>query len=415
MKHNYVKFISVLLIVFVMFTGCNKDDTAFKPEQISGDWTGKLVLDGSGNEKTSDSTYLLNIKQKNNLLTSTLDFRQDFGIESVVNLLGKIANDSTFSMTGMTDNGTLLKIHGLLEADKTMQIAIEGLEEKPLFFLFYKKENNILKSPHSNAYKLELKLGKKGTGRSVILVHGLDDDAETWNTMLNYFRDHGIGKTNNVWVYQYKWGKHIQDNGRDMAIRVLHEQENGDMSQDPIIIAHSMGGLVARSCIAKGSPTKFDIKFHSLVTLSTPHLGSRLADFIGLSNDGVRDLMPGSKFLKALNSDSYEQSQRGKYWLLNGRIGTYPSCKKCAGCCSMKKCIYTCYHWHDPQPTRIEKIGHGELGKPNDGMVTNASARFNGDNRGEAIISTFEWIDHKNMNRDPRICKWVTNFIKNNQ
>jgi len=79
-----------------------------------------------------------------------------------------------------------------------------------------------------------------------------------------------------------------------------------------------------------------------------------------------------------------------------------------------------CYHWHNPMPTYIEKAGHGKLDKPNDGMVTNASARFTGneyyaEDNNVHRVNTFEWIDHKQLNKDERICKWVKDFINDHQ
>lgn len=307
-------------------------------------------------------------------------------------------------MTG-TNNGSQLKIYGSLEADQTIEIAIEGIEEEMQFFHFYKEEN-LLTGSYSNETKLELKLGEIGNGRSIILVHGMDDNAGTWKEMLNYFDDHGIDETNNVWVFEYKWWDHIDYNGNLMAAYVLGYQTENKITQDPIIIAHSMGGLVSRSYIANTQHAD-TTNFHRLVTLSTPHLGSELAHFVPFGGeDGVGDLIPGHAFINNLNSDSYEKTQRWKYWLLNGRVGTYPSCYEK----HVKK--YFCYHWHNPKPTSIEKTGHAKLDKPNDGMVTNASARFSGD-ADVHRVETFEWINHSYLNKDERICKWVTEFINN--
>jgi pimeloyl-ACP methyl ester carboxylesterase len=411
MRTTQIKLIAVLLTAYVMITGCNKDNPV-EPEQItidiSGEWKGHLLLDGLGNEITSDSTFVLNVNQNNNLLTSNLDFCNEFGVESAVNFSGEITNDSIFSMTG-TNNGSQIKIYGSFEVDQIIEIAVEGIDEEILFFHFYKEENLVTGS-YSNEYKLELKLGEIGTGRSIILVHGMNDNAGTWKEMLNYFDDHGIDETNNVWVFEYKWWRHIDINGNEMAAYVLGAQIENKVTKDPIIIAHSMGGLVSRSYVANTEHVD-TTNFHRLVTLSTPHLGSKLGHFVPFGDaDGVGDLIPGHDFLNNLNSDSYEKSQRWKYWLLNGRIGTYPSCYHFG--------IPTCYHWHHPTPTSIEKIGYGVLDKPNDGMVTNASARFSGNDYYEEDnnvhrVGTFEWINHQYLNKDTRVCKWVTEFINN--
>jgi triacylglycerol esterase/lipase EstA (alpha/beta hydrolase family) len=380
-----------------------------EPEQISidisGEWIGHLLLDGLGNERTSDSNYVFNIVQNNNSLTASLDIPDEFGFISPIYFSGEIENDSTLTMTG-THDGTELKIYGTVKDDHSLEVAIDGIEQEIQFVIMYKEED-LLTGSYSNTYKLELKLGEIGTGRSIILVHGMNDNAKSWNEMLDYFDDHGIDTTNNVWVFEYTWWSHITYNGIEMETMISDKQAEGKITQDPIIIAHSMGGLVSRSYIAHGG------NFYRLVTLSTPHLGSKLAHFVPFGNtDGVGDLIPGHDFLNNLNSCRYEKTQRSKYWLLNGRVGTYRSCYHWHH--------PTCYHWHHPTPTHIEKIGHGKLQKPNDGMVTNASARFTGNKYYEKDnnvhrVNTFEWIDHKNLNKDHRVCLWVKDFINDHQ
>ncbi|HAG08294.1 MAG TPA: hypothetical protein DCK87_01820 [Desulfotomaculum sp.] len=373
---------------------------------ISGEWRGYLLLDGLGAERTSGSIYVLNIIQNNNLLSASLSLPVEFGFNSPINFTGKISNDSTLSMNGFSGN-TELNIYGTWQKDKSLEIALEGIEQEIQFVLFYKEEH-LPTISLNNTLKLEKKLGDIGTGRSIILVHGMDDNAESWDEMLDYFDDHEIDETNNVWVFQYDWKLHINVNGKHMKHMISEKQSAGEITQDPIIIAHSMGGLVSRSYVILSSGN-----FHRLVTLSTPHLGSDLTHIAPYGDEtGVGDLLPGHPFLDNLNSDRFEKTQRSKYWLLNGRVGTYPSCYKLG--------IPTCYHWHHPMPTNIEKVGHGTLDKPNDGMVTNASARFTGNkyydkDKNVHRVDTFEWIDHKQLNKDDRICKWVKDFINDHQ
>ena len=413
MRNTQIKLIAVLLTAFVMITGCNKDNPV-EPEQItisfdiSGEWKGHLLLDGLGNEKTADSSYFFNVVQNNNSIAASLSVPFEFGFTSPINFTGAINSDSTLTMSGFSGS-TELNIYGIWQKDKTLDIAIEGAEEEIQFVIFYKTEH-LLTSSLNNSLFLEKRLGEIGAGRSIILVHGMNDNANSWNEMLDYFDDHGIDETNNVWVFQYDWKLHINDNGNYMEDMISEKQTAGEITQDPIIIAHSMGGLVSRSYIIWSSGN-----FHRLVTLSTPHLGSNLAHFVPFGGeDGVGDLIPGHPFLDKLNSNSFEKTQRSKYWLLNGRVGTYPSCYEK----HIKK--YLCYHWHNPEPTNIEKIGHGQLDKPNDGMVTNASARFTGndyydEDNSVHRITTFDWIDHKQLNKDDRICKWVKDYINDHQ
>jgi hypothetical protein len=125
---------------------------------------------------------------------------------------------------------------------------------------------------------------------------------------------------------------------------------------------------------------------------------------------GVHDLAPGSNFIDELNSHSYEQTQRSKYTLINGRVGRYFDCKaEVAG-----HCIIPGWEWHYPEPPRNIKLGYDALGKPNDGMVPKSSARFYGDDDVHRV-NTFEWVDHISLNKNPRVCEWVKDFINNHQ
>lgn len=63
-----------------------------------------------------------------------------------------------------------------------------------------------------------------------------------------------------------------------------------------ILVGHSMGGLAARACLRRCGTARVA----KLVTLGTPHRGSRLA-VLGLGENG-RQMVPGSAWLAALNA-----------------------------------------------------------------------------------------------------------------
>jgi hypothetical protein len=410
---KYLKLFSVIIFLSILIYGCTKSSSV-EPNQntvdISGEWKGYLLLDGLGNDASSDSSFILIITQNKSMINSTLKIPNEYGIEPILNFQGEIEEDSTFTLENNNKN-TEIKIYGKLESDHSLQVSLSGINDVMQFIVMF-KDGDLEEGSFFNKYKLDLKLGTVGNGRSIILVHGMDDNANSWDDMIQYFREHNIDKTNNVWVFEYKWWRHISDNGQIMADTILTAQANNQITQDPIIVAHSMGGLVARSYITK-VVSSVHTNFYRLITLSTPHYGSNLAHFVPFGDcDGIGDLIPGHDFLNSLNSNQYEISQRSKYWVLNGRIGTYPSCYHLG--------IPLCYHWHHPHPTLIEKTGHGILHKPNDGMVTNLSARFDDNGYYETDhnvhrIDTFEWINHSYLNKDSRVCAWVTDFIKDHQ
>lgn len=402
-----VILIMFTVLLFSLLTGCGVSEPELK--DVAGEWVGNLGIDGEGNEISTSTPYDLWIDQNTNFLTASLTLPPEFDIDSPIALSGTVYGNEVKLSGSYSDSE--VSVDGIVDEENSLQIAIKGIGSKIYHVLLLFKKEPLLGASFNNSYKLEKKLGTSGNGRSVILVHGMDDNANSWDDMLDYFDDHGISKTNNVWVFQYKWELHIYLNGDKMFSMINEKQSDGDISADPIIIAHSMGGLVSRSYIAKGGD------FHRLVTLGTPHLGSGLADlayiFDWVNATGVTDLAPGSYFLDALNSNSYEQSQRSKYWLLNGKVGTYWVCDWHVG----DTCVAAHYEWHGDYPWNI-KLGYGALSKPNskpnDGMVPQSSSRFYGDDDVHHV-DTFEWIDHISLNKNSRVCKWVSDFIKDHQ
>ncbi len=408
MKRNYF---TLILFILLIFTACEDDksnsaNATSTSININAQWKGYLLSDGSDIERTADTCYTINIYQSNTSLLANLSIPSEFNFPSPVELTGTIKNDSTFSLKGNSGNDTIV-IQGTIEEDNSLHLIIDGIEEE-LQFVFLHKNNTLTTGSFSNQYFLELKLGQAGVGRSVILVHGMDDNSKSWDKMIDYLKDHNIGDSYNVWVYEYKWWNHIIENGEKMADFILECQDSSWVSMDPIIIAHSMGGLVSRAYIADYTHLK-STNFYRLVTLSTPHLGSKLSHFVPFGNtSGVGDLKPGSDFLNYIYNNTTDINSRSKYWLLNGRISTYHSCYHFG--------VPFCYHWHSPKPSLVEKTGHGVLDKPNDGMVTNASARFEGNShyagdKSPHVVNTFEWINHSYLNKDTRVCKWVKDFI----
>ena len=77
------------------------------------------------------------------------------------------------------------------------------------------------------------------------------------------------------------------------------------------VVAHSMGGLIARFAAVPQDMPGFKpehlpvgkrLRIHTLYTVGTPHLGANQAKLFHRVDARVRDMMPDSAFLEALNA-----------------------------------------------------------------------------------------------------------------
>ena len=161
----------------------------------------------------------------------------------------------------------------------------------------------------------------------VILVHGLDEPGKVWMNLSPALVKEGFP----VWIMTYPNDQPIIESAQFFLKHLkLH---NGSGTGSISIVAHSMGGLVAREMLTdpsfsyaekadKGELPAVEL----LIMVGTPNHGSGLAQFRAFTEfrdqlgnlfkgnyhwlqgivDGAGeagiDLIPGSKFLKTLNS-----------------------------------------------------------------------------------------------------------------
>jgi triacylglycerol lipase len=127
----------------------------------------------------------------------------------------------------------------------------------------------------------------------IIFVHGLYHNHTAWYLYLRWFRRWG-------WSHM----KAIKLGGKFRSInefaRILADEVEKVMaesqSEQVDLVGQSMGGLVIRSYLAENSGRA---KIRRVVTLGSPHGGSKLAVF-GLGQ-AAKEMVPGSAFLESLN------------------------------------------------------------------------------------------------------------------
>jgi pimeloyl-ACP methyl ester carboxylesterase len=116
-------------------------------------------------------------------------------------------------------------------------------------------------------------------GHVVLLVHGLCMSAAQWSRRGH---DHGAALARDLGVVplylQYNSGLHISQNGRalDVLLEKVYQRLRGPLQLT--IVAHSMGGLVARSACHYGvkGDHGWSKRLKKLIFLGTPHHGAPL-------------------------------------------------------------------------------------------------------------------------------------------
>jgi pimeloyl-ACP methyl ester carboxylesterase len=133
----------------------------------------------------------------------------------------------------------------------------------------------------------------------LLFVHGAGGHPGEWRYLIER-----IDRSRyQPWVYFYPSGLRLERQGEVLyrITRLLQSQHKFDKI---VLVAHSMGGLVARSCINEIQRQPSHYKCNVFVTLSTPWGGHEAAE-MGVKHapeivPAWRDMVPNSRFLLSL-------------------------------------------------------------------------------------------------------------------
>jgi pimeloyl-ACP methyl ester carboxylesterase len=238
------------------------------------------------------------------------------------------------------------------------------------------------------------------TGAPVIFVHGMDGSMSNWDTiMLNLSA--GFKAKHNVYEYQYNWKDSIIINGRQLK----HDVDSAGFNLPPILIGHSMGGLVSRGYIVSGGAIT------QLVTLGTPHLGTplvNLINFVCIANyPGPRNMYPSSGYIQYILNHPLDIASRSKYYVIGGRMG--------GDWVMIQGCLT--WVWRESYYALVDKTGFDLFRTlfpldENDGLVNKNSGLFEGASVNRPLPLQ-DWVDHFHLikpNRAPRVMEYINSF-----
>ncbi len=407
MKTRHLEKSMVLLTIGIVIslTSCKKNNTDTSQDQSifkeTTYWECNLA---EFNPDTTRYFYLFSLTRNGNLLTGEVFVRDSSELKQGV-ISGLIGQDSIFITADFDLNKLDFSFKGVVEGESG-QSSLAGSVMSGLPGAGVNNELLVVVSPtldfncpdvfpdNPSVFR-KVSSSEHPKDSAVIFIHGMTGDLTHWDAVIKLLSA-DFKKRHDVYVYQYNWKDSIMTNGRILLDSVLAAGLT-----NPIIVAHSMGGLVARAYIAKGGPLA------TLVALGTPHLGSPLATLVKLlcfiNFPGPKDMAPESACIKSLLASTIDAQNRQKYIVFAGQ---------------MKGSFKIVNHrlkwvWAEDYYDIMDKVGFDAFvlfkSPPNDGLVPLSSGLFEGYPVKERN-PVLEWVDHKNL-RNPVISTEVMDYI----
>lgn len=394
-------FLFFIALNFILMYGCNDTETVEPPvnsEQFGPYWEMHIASDSlithhygfelavSNGQITGNAEILDTNDRHNGTVSGTI---VGDSIKATVDFLLNIYD---FKFSGSKSNSI---ISGKLIFTGLAESAQDTLDVNLVNTLNYALSFGEPSPPNPYLFKTIYSTSSP-SGPPVIFVHGMGGRLEVWDSLLSRLTPE-FKSRHNVYAYQYNWQDSVMINGR-----VLRDSVAANNLIDPIIVAHSMGGLVSRAYIASGG------EITKLVTLGTPHLGSALANALfiraDLNTPGPKDMKPNGQFITDMKTNTVDVAHRNKYYCIAGRMGGhYDSTSRQ-------------WIWNEPYYKDIQNgivcIGWRLLlpyGN-NDGLVNEWSSLFEGGGINLVFKSPQLYIDHQHLIY-PGVAPNIENYI----
>jgi len=134
---------------------------------------------------------------------------------------------------------------------------------------------------------------RAGAASPVLLIHGIVCNRSVWRPLLARLAAQGFAPVRAVSLEPLFADL---DSQAASVVRELRELQRSSAGLPVAIVAHSMGGLLARAALAAGGPGLVS----RIVTIASPHHGTALARLF--RPVPARQMRPGSAWLQALNA-----------------------------------------------------------------------------------------------------------------
>lgn len=132
----------------------------------------------------------------------------------------------------------------------------------------------------------------------VLLVHGILCNAAIWQPLQRRLHAAGFDRVEAIELQPLFADIEAHAQNVVRALREMRERYDGERI---VIIAHSMGGLVARAALRAAGPSQIA----RIITLGTPHHGTSIACRLPFAP--TRQMCPSSPWLQRLNAEQEPQ------------------------------------------------------------------------------------------------------------
>jgi len=134
----------------------------------------------------------------------------------------------------------------------------------------------------------------------------LDPITHTYDNLIESLVRNGYAKNKNIFEFPYDWKKRNETTAGYLETKI-DEITNATKISKVDLVAHSMGGLVARSYIEMGGYERKNVD--QLITLGTPHHGSPLAYLYWEAGEGffnVKERIVKHHFIQEAKHNGYD-------------------------------------------------------------------------------------------------------------